>query len=352
MICGGVESFIMNIYRHIDRSKIQFDFLVHYTERYFYDEEIEKLGGKIYRLSFRNDKNYFKYKRDLKKFFKQHNEYSIVWGHMDGLASIYLKVAKKFGVKTTIAHAHITSAERSIKGLLKRLLKKKISKYADYRFACSTEAGRYLYGGNNFEIIPNAIDTFKFKFNLSSRIAIREKYNWKNKIVIGHVGRFNDQKNHSFLVEILKCLSEINNSYTLCLCGDGENRNSVEQQVNDLGLNDKVFFIGNISNINEFYQAFDIYVMPSLYEGLPVSGIEAQASGLNCIFADTITRETSLIPDNVKFISLKRSPKEWAEAINGFVSNERKDMSNEIKKKGYDINDESIYLQNFFISVE
>ena len=172
LICGGVESFIMNIYRHIDRTKVQFDFLVHYKERFFYDEEVERLGGKIYRLSFRNDNNYFKYKKDLKDFFNTHKEYKTVWGHMDGLASIYLKVAKKCGVKTTIAHSHITSAEKSFKGFIKRLLKGKVWKYADYRFACSTEAGKYLYGNKEFQLIPNAIETERFQYDQEVRIKI------------------------------------------------------------------------------------------------------------------------------------------------------------------------------------
>ena len=141
MICGGVEAFIMNIYRHIDRTKVQFDFLVHYKERFFYDDEIEKLGGKIYRLSFRNDKNFFKYKHDLNKFFKEHKEYSIVWGHMDGLAAIYMRSAKKNGIKTTIAHAHITSAERSLKGLVKRFLRKKNKQICGFKI-CVFNGGR------------------------------------------------------------------------------------------------------------------------------------------------------------------------------------------------------------------
>ncbi|MCM1225190.1 MAG: glycosyltransferase, partial [Lachnospiraceae bacterium] len=299
-----------------------------------------------------NDNNYFKYKRDLKKFFKEHQEFSIVWGHMDGLASIYFKVAKKCGIKSTIAHAHITSSEKSLKGFIKRLLKKNISKYADYRFACSTEAGNYLYGKNDFELVPNAIDTSKFRFNAEMRNNIRKKYSWEDKIVLGHVGRFNDQKNHRFLIRIFKCLSEYKNNYVLCLCGDGENRNSIEQQVINLNLNDRVFFMGNISNVNELYQAFDLFLMPSLYEGLPVSGIEAQSCGLNCVFSDTITREVSLVQDKVKFLSLKNSPDYWAQIINSFIDYERFDMAETVRKAGYDINYESVKLQNFFNKIK
>ncbi|MBR6728322.1 MAG: glycosyltransferase family 1 protein [Clostridia bacterium] len=315
MICGGVEAFIMNIYRHIDRSKIQFDFLVHYKERFFYDDEIEALGGRIHRLSFRNDNRYFKYKSDLKRFFGEHPEYRVVWGHMDGLASIYLKAAKKCGVSVTMSHSHITSAERSLKGLVKRVLRGNLCKYADRRFACSTEAGRYLYGKHDFKVMPNAIAVEKFGFDPEARARIREANGWQGKTVVGHLGRFNPQKNHLYLIDIFKAYLKRDPDAVLCLCGDGELQGSVRDYVAQCGLEDKVTFTGNISNANEYYQAFDMFVMPSLYEGLPVSGVEAQTAGLRCYFADTITRETSLVPQNVRFLSIKQDPAAWAEVL-------------------------------------
>ena len=221
LICGGVESFLMNIYRNIDRTKIQFDFLVHYRDKFYYDDEIESLGGKIYRLSFRNDKNIFKYIHDLKLFFREHPEYDIVWGHMDGLASIYLKIAKECNVKTTICHSHITSSEYSLKGCIKGFLKRNVWKYCDYRFACSTEAGKYLYGTHDFQIINNAIDVNRFLFNLTSREKIRNLNNWNDKIVIGHIGRFFPQKNHTYLLDIFEKITKLDNDFVLCLCGFG-----------------------------------------------------------------------------------------------------------------------------------
>ncbi len=348
MICGGVESFIMNIYRRIDRTKVQFDFLVHYKERFFYDDEIESLGGKIYRLSFRNDKNYFKYKHDLSRFFKEHKEYAAVWGHMDGLASIYLRVAKRCGVKTTIAHAHITNAESSLKGLIKRLLKKNISKYADIRFACSTEAGKYLYGKNQFKVVPNAIDTKKYRYDLSVREKIREKLNFENKYVIGHVGRFNLQKNHKYLIDVFSKTVQNCPDAVLCLCGDGEEKNNIISYVKKLGLYDKVYFAGNVSNINEFYQAFDIFVMPSLYEGLPISGVEAQNSGLPCVFSNAITKEVQLTKD-VVFLAINEPEDTWSVQILQFKNYLRQDNSETVKNFGYDIWDEARAFEEFFI---
>lgn len=353
LISGGVEAFLMNIYRRIDKNKIQFDFLVHYQEKFFYDDEIEALGGKIYRLSFRNDNNVIKYYRDLKQFFRSHKEYSIVWGHMDGLASIYLRVAKKEGVHCTIAHSHITSSERSIKGIIKKSLRIGINNCTDYRFACSTEAGEYLYGKHSFNLIHNAIDLNRFSFNEEIRKKIRNENNWTKEIVIGHVGRFFAQKNHSYLIELFKRIVEKDDRYVLCLCGDGEDRPLIEKKVFDLGLSDKVVFTGNIPNINEYYQAFDVFVLPSLYEGLPVSGIEAQTSGLKCIFANTITPEVNIITENVKFLPITDDfIEKWGSEIidsSFYVRNDRKE---EMEKAGYSIEDLVNKLTRFFEKID
>lgn len=340
LICGGVEAFLMNIYRRIDKTKMQFDFLVHYNEKFHYDDEIEKMGGKIYRLSFRNDKNYFKYIRDLKRFFVEHKEYNIVWGHMDGLARIYLKIAKKQGVKTTICHSHITSSEHSIKGILKSILKNNVWKYCDYRFACSTEAGKYLYGNHDFQLIHNAIDIEKFSYNQQIRNKVREENNWKNKVVIGHIGRFFPQKNHYYLIEIFDRISSLDDDFVLCLCGDGEEKENIKNLINEKGLQDKVKFTGNVSNVSDYYQAFDIFVMPSLYEGLPVTGIEAQTSGLKCIFSDTITKEVNLVNENTMFLPIgDENISKWVKYIIENKTYDRSDCSSIIRSKGYSIDD-------------
>ena len=349
MICGGIESFIMNIYRHIDRNKIQFDFLVHYKDRFFYDDEIESLGGKIHRLTFRNDNNYFKYKKDLKTFFKNNPQYQIVWGQMEGLASIYLKEAKKAGVKWTIAHSHITSAERSLKGLIKRVLRKNVNKYADYKFACSTEAGRYLFGKAPFTLIPNAIETERFLFNAQTRERIRAHHGWdETHFVLGHIGRFNAQKNHKYLIDIFAEYAKKNPNARLCLCGDGELMQSVKDYATKKSVMDRITFTGNIPNVNEYYQAFDMFVMPSLYEGLPVSGIEAQVSGLPCVFADTITREVGILTDRTKFLSITQSPEVWANAISEQDGVDRT-IDNETLLNDYNIHCNAEKLSTFFM---
>lgn len=338
LICGGVESFLMNIYRHLDRERVQFDFLVHYRDEFYYDNEVKQMGGKIYRLSFRNDKNILKYKKDLKNFFRSHPEYQIVWGHMDGLASIYLKIAKECGVKTTICHSHITNAENNLKGFIKRIIKTNTWKYCDYRFACSTEAGRYLYGEHEFKLMPNAIDVKQYSYNKNIRNRIRDFYGWNNKIVIGHIGRFSPQKNHTFLIEVFNQIAMKNKEYVLCLCGDGDDRKKIEELVYEKGLENKVVFTGNISNVNDYYQAFDLFVMPSIYEGLPVSGIEAQTSGLKCFFSNCITSEVNIVKENVAFLPIeKKDVNLWASEIEKNSSYVRIDQTEKIIKAGYSI---------------
>lgn len=351
MICGGVESFIMNIYRHIDRTKIQFDFLVHYKEKFFYDDEIEKLGGTIYRLTFRNDNNYFKYKKDLKEFFLNHH-YDIVWGHMDGLASIYLKVAKLCKVKYTIAHSHITSSEHSIKGLLKRILKRKICDYADFCFACSTEAGHYLYGKKKFYLMHNFIDASMFDYCYETRKKIRQQNNWgKEDIVIGMVGRFNKQKNHKFAIDLFCELNKKNSHYKFCLCGDGEMIDEIKEIAKKKNIINEIQFKGNILNINEYYQAFDILIMPSLYEGLPVSGVEAQTSGLKCVFSNNVTKEVSIVGENVCFLPIDNGIKKWADTIDQIKKYERKSKKKNILEAGYDINLEIKKIEFFLLKL-
>lgn len=353
LISGGAEAFIMNVYRHIDRNVIQFDFLVHYKDRFFYDDEVERLGGKIFRLSFRNDHNIIKYIHELKIFFNSHKEYDVVWGHMDGLAPIYLKIAKTCGMKCTIAHSHIDHSEKTFKGVIKSLLRRNISKYADYRFACSSLSGKYLFGKGDFHVIPNAIDVKKFSFNGSVRNRIRDINKWNESIVIGHVGRFFSQKNHSFIIEVFRHIAQLNDKFVLCLCGDGDDRVNIEKKVKEYGLSDKVLFTGSIHNINEYYQAFDLFILPSLYEGLPVSGIEAQTSGLKCIFSDTITPEACFIKDNVTYLPITpNSEILWANKIIELSNYTRKDMSMVICDKGYSIDYLAKKLTIFFTTLD
>ena len=291
---GGIENFIMNIYRNIDRNKVQFDFLVHYNREYFFDKEIKSLGGEIYHFPIMENPNILKYFLHLNKFFKKHTEYKVIHAHMASLAFFYLGIAKHNSIKIRIIHSHEKSFLKNIKGYIKYFLFKLAKYNANYYFACSTEAGKYLFKNRTFEIIPNAIDFEKFKYDYSIRYRLRKEMNLENKFIIGHIGRFNSQKNHDFIIETFyECQKNINNAI-LMLIGCGELEDRIRKKVKDLNIENKVLFLGTRKDVNELYQTMDLFIMPSKFEGLPVSGIEAQVNGLQCIFSDNITREVDI----------------------------------------------------------
>lgn len=314
MRSAGIENFIMNIYRNIDLDKVQFDFLVHNEEKKDFDDEIEKMGGKIYRLSYKDDKNIFKYIHDLDTFFKEHKEYEIVHGQMQSMMPLYLYKAKKNGVPVRIAHAHNSHYEKSMKGIVLHIFSRFSGKYATDLWACSKTAGAYLFGKREFNIIHNAIDMDKFQYREDVRNRIREKEGLTDKMVVGHIGRFELQKNHEFLIDIFYEIQKlIPNAVLLCF-GCGDRRPLIEEKVKKLNIEDKVFFKGVVSNTEEYYQAMDCFLLPSKYEGLPLVGVEAQISGLPCFFSSTITRELEL-SKNAHFIDLDLSPLDWAKFI-------------------------------------
>lgn len=312
---GGIENFIMNVYRNIDRDKVQFDFLVHYKKKFYFDDEIEKLGGKIYRFSFMEDKKLIKYISELKTFFEQHKEYRVIHAHMGSLGGIYLNIAKKSGVPIRIAHSHGASHLNTLKGYIKFFMNKGFKYAANIYWACSTEAGIYMFGNKKkFELIPNAIDIEKFNYNISIRNEVREELSLKDNLVVGNIGRFNLQKNHLFLLDIFDEIHRINPNTVLLLIGNGELEKNIKEKINELKLNSAVKLLGIRNDVNRIYQAMDLFLMPSLFEGLPLTGVEAQVSKLKCFFSDAITKEVA-ITNNVKFIPLSLSAKEWAEII-------------------------------------
>lgn len=344
---GGLETMIMNYYRNIDRSKVQFDFLTHRCERWDYDDEIEKLGGKIYNLPRLNPFNP-KYLKDLDDFFRQHKEYKIVHCHQDCLSGIILKYAKKNGVPFTIAHSHNANQDKNLKYLVKLMAKKNITKYADYLFACGKEAGKWMFNTTEYTILNNAIDTKRYIYNEEKSLEMKEKLGIEDKFVVGHVGRFRHQKNHSFIIDIFKevCVKEPNSA--LLLVGDGPLEKDIKKKVEDLGLLDKVKFLGARDNVNDLMQSMDVFILPSLYEGIPLTMIESQASGLNCIISDKVPKEC-IITENVKSISKKEDSEHWANEIIKCKNKIRKNLSNEIQDAKFDIKSNAIWLQEFYL---
>lgn len=351
MQCAGIEAFIMNMYRNIDRSKIQFDFLVHYEQRQFYDDEIESMGGKIYRLTIREDNNFIKYIKDLKKFFVEHREYKIVHGHMESFGVFYLRAAKNAGVPVRIAHSHIAQRNNGMKGFIKNCLNHMYKMYATDLFACSDAAGKFLFGKKyKYSVYNNAIDVEKFLWNFETRKKIRSEMKISNDVyVIGHIGRFDTQKNHTFLIDVFNKVHQKNIKTMLLLIGEGELENEIKKKVINLGLTDCVRFMGVCRNVNELYQAMDLFILPSLFEGLPVSAIEAQASGLKCIFSDNVTKQTTMT-DNTEYFSLKLPIDDWVSEILKWNSGyKRKDTSDSIKTTGYDIKTQAEMLQQYYL---
>lgn len=345
---GGLETMLMNYYRNIDRSKVQFDFLTHRSEKADYDDEIEALGGKIYHLPRLNPFSRG-YLSALDRFFKEHREYQVVHCHQDCLSGVVLKVAKANGVKFTIAHAHSASQDKNLKYLIKVLAKKNIKKYSDQLFACGDEAGKWMFETDDFKVINNAIDTDLYTYNQEKSLDVRRKLGIEGKFVVGHVGRFNYPKNHKFIVDVFDEVCKIEPDSVLMLVGDGDLRGEIEDKVKALGLEDKVKFMGVRSDVNELMQAMDVFLFPSLYEGLPVTMVEAQASGLKCIISDKVPTECALT-DNVQVVKLEDSPKIWANQVLEYKNYERRNTKQDIEKANFDIKTNAKWLQEFYLN--
>lgn len=344
---AGLETMLMNYYRHIDRTKIQFDFLTHRPYRSDYDDEIKSLGGKIYYAPRLYPQNYLKYFKWMKRFFKDHPEYKIIHSHIDAMSYLPLKAAKKAGIPIRIAHSHNTSIDKDFKYFLKQYFRFRITKVATDYCACGQEAGAFLFGKEKYTFIPNAIDINKFVFNENIRDKKRNELNIQNEFVIGHVGRLSYQKNHKFLIELFNEYINRNPQTLLLLVGVGEKENEIRKQVHKFGLDGKVRFLGNRSDVNELYQAMDVFVMPSHFEGVPVVGIEAQFSDLPCIFSNKVPNEVKF-NSKVEFIPLEASIKDWINAIEKAKQKPRKFNTEELQDSIYDINNAHVILEQYY----
>lgn len=355
---GGAESRIMDLYRHIDREKIQFDFLIHTTKEGFFDQEIKQLGGKIYYLPSFRVYNYFAYKNACREFFAAHREFQAVQGHMTSTASIYLPIAKKAGVPMTIAHARSAGVDKGIKGWITKLLRKNLYRKCDYMFSCSDLASRAVFGDKQYEagkvvFVPNAVDTKDFTPDEHMREKIRQEYGLENSFVIGHVGRFHYAKNHEFILDIFAEALKQNKQVKLFLLGDGPRRQEMEEKAAELGIKERVIFAGNQNPVAPYYQAMDVFLFPSRFEGMPGTVVEAQAAGLPCLIADTITTQVK-VTELVTFLSLAQSAKLWAEQLSQMMT-ERKVQKNseteiDLSKTNYDVNYQVKQYEQFYLT--
>lgn len=353
---GGAESRVMELYRAMDRSKIQFDFLVHTDKDGQYSDEIRRLGGRIYNVPRFKVINILTYKKALRDFFAKHHEFAAVHGHMTSTAAIYLPIAKKAGVPLTIAHARSAGVDQGIKGIITQIIRYPLKKRADYCLTCSCEAGKAVYGHKWVQegkvwTVPNAIDTHRFAYNEEVRKQVRRELGITDKFVIGHVGRFGFMKNHSYLVDIFSELCRMREDAVLLLIGKGELEDEIHEKVRTLGLEDKVMFLGNHFDVERYYQAFDYFVFPSTFEGFPGSVAEAQASGLHCLVSDHITKEVALT-ELVSYKSIEEPAKNWAGEImrNSKKAFVRTSMQDEIARKGFDVNRQASLMTDFYIN--
>ena len=352
---GGAESRVMDLYRHIDRERIQFDFAVHTQEKGFFDEEIKKLGGRIYPLPRFKVYNWLSYQKAWKQFLKEHPGYAAVHGHMTSTASIYLPTAKKSGVPITVAHARSAGTDAGIKGLLTRLIRKNQWKQTDYCFACSALAGEAVYGKTAcaqelVHVIPNAITLEKYAYDPNMREQMRQEWQLQDKLVIGHVGRFHAAKNHGFLLEVFAEIKKLRQDAVLFLVGEGEGMEAAKQKASELGIMQDVVFAGKKTNVSDYYQMFDVLLFPSLYEGMPGTVLEAQAAGLSCLISDTITPEAG-VTELVEYKNLQDGAQKWAESLLTLLQKntaERTGRLQALRAAGFDVSDQAVKMMNFY----
>lgn len=354
MNCGGAETLIMNIYRNIDRSKIQFDFLVNCFDEMFFEKEIKQLGGRIFRMEFLTRLTPPVYRVKLYHFFMEHREYKIVHSHLETTTGIILNCAKKADVPVRIAHSHNTGYPRTggryrIENAYKDYCKSKIVSNSTKRFACSNPAAKWLYGEESCDtiIVKNGIEPEKFCFSPAVRNEVRSELGIQDKTkVLGHTGRFYDQKNHLFLIDVFEKYEKLNPDTMLLLAGEGPLLDEAEKKVHLKGLSGKVKFLGLRADMNRILQGTDLFLLPSKFEGLPLVLIEAQAAGVPCLASDVISAEADLGCGLVKFLPIA-SPELWAEKI-GEYNVERKQTSNSVSLAGYDIKNTAKWLEEFY----
>lgn len=352
---GGAESMVMNLYRSIDSHIVHFDFVTHGAPDGAFAEEIRSKGGTIYSCPKYLGYNHFKYSKWWKSFFEIHKEYRIVHSHIRSTAIIIFDKAKKNDA-IKIIHSHSTSNGKGIEAILKRILQYPLRFEADYFFGCSKEAATWLFGEdivNNpkYHMIKNAIDTKLYILDEQVRNEYRIGLNIQNdcKILI-HVGRFHESKNHEFIVDIVYNLINQQVNCKLVLVGDGELRKHIEDKVKKIGLKDKVLFLGIRNDVPNLLKMSDAFVFPSLWEGLPVSVVEAQAAGLPCYISDRITRDVN-ITDLVHNLPIEDGSSKWANAIKEGLFTKRENTMEEIKKSGFDITESADWLVKFYVKI-
>lgn len=355
---GGAEAMTMNYYRNMDRSKVTYDFLVHRDYKAAYEDEIESLGGKIYRICPPYPQNWIQYQKTIQNLFREHSEYQIIHCNMMELGFPAYVAAKKCNVPVRICHAHTAPNKEklTVKSVIRGIYKKLMLSSITHKFACGRNAAEWVFGKGNIQDVvymKNAVDAERFRYSSQIEDEIRDEFNIKGKFIVGHVGRFFEPKNHPFIVKIFSEIAKKDPDAILMLVGGGELddaiMNETKKKFEDLGLSDRVIFTGVRSDVNRIIQAFDVFILPSLCEGFPVVMVEAQAAGLKCLISDKVPPECD-ITGNVEVVPLESGAAFWAERILSYKNSyKKKDMYDVIEKAGYDIKSNAEWLENYYI---
>lgn len=348
MEAGGTQALLMNLYRNIDRSRLQFDFLVEYRERQFYDDEIESLGGRIYRASFREDLNPFRFYSYLRRFFEEHREYRIVHVHAYTIGYLPLRAARRAGVVVRVAHSHnnrMSGHAVAVKKVMRALFPLNANRF----MACSEEAGRFLFGDRGFTVVPNAIDAASFAYDPAARAEARAELGFSDdEFVVGSVGRLHHQKNQGFLLEVFAEILKARPGARLLLVGDGPERDALIGRARELGIEGDLVLLSNRHDMPRLYQAMDVFVLTSLYEGLGIVTVEAQASGLPTFVSEGVAAEAEVSP-LFRRLDLADGPAAWAQAVLSEPAAARVSRVDDVRAHGFDVKENAERLQDWYL---
>ena len=349
---GGSQTMLLNLYRNIDREKIQFDFVLDHPDGRYFVPEIEALGGQVYTLAPFRGINAGEVRHDWNNFFYTHPEYTVLHSHVRSYASLYLPVAKAHGLKTII-HSHNTANGSGVSAAVKSALQKPLRYQADVLMACSNEAGEWLYGkkacqSDKYIFLPNAIDVARFAPDEEKRRLTRRTLGVEGRYVIGHVGRFNEQKNHGFLLEAFQRAHAQNPKALLLLVGTGAQQEDAVRKAVALGIAEDVLMTGNRNDVPELLAAMDVFAFPSLWEGLPVTLIEAQAAGLPCVISDVITGDVDITP-LITRLPLG-DPERWAAEL--LTRRPRMDTREAVIRAGFDVHASARFMSDLYLRLD
>lgn len=347
---AGMETMTMNYYRHIDRARVQFDFLLHRSERGAYEAEARALGANVFRVPRQNplSKGYW---HALDSFFAEH-PYRVVHAQLDCMSAEPLAAAARHGTAVRIAHSHSSRQDRDLKYPLKLVCKRFIKREATDLFACSVEAGRWMFGTDCFRVIPNAIDIGRYAFDEAARKRVRTELKVGLRVpVVGHVGRFMPAKNHEFILRAFQAMLRLRADAVLLLAGEGDLLERTRQRARELGIERSVMFVGVREDVPELMQAMDVFLMPSLYEGLPVVLVEAQAAGLPCVISDAIPPDCDFAGGGIRRLALSAGPDDWASELCRLVAEgrRREEGAAVVRSAGFDIKAAAAWLEDFYL---